>query len=98
MGVGPATRTATRDYERQRGRPRRILRFLMFLVILAVAVLLLMATVARPILRMVVVPWAEDNPSALRIGFVADLVREDLGTSLIERRPRDGSDGGGVHR
>ena len=27
-------------------------------------------------------PWAWDNPSALQLGFVEDLVREDLGSAL----------------
>ena len=57
-------------------------RFLLFLVILGVVVLVTMATVARPLVRAVVVPWAEGNPAALRIGFVEDLVREDLGAAL----------------
>jgi UPF0755 protein len=35
-----------------------------------------------------VVPWAEGNAGALRIGFVQDLVREDLGESLT--RPAAG--------
>ena len=59
-----------------------VLRFGVFLVILAAIVLITMATVARPLVRAIVVPWAQDSPAALRIGFVADLVREDLGTSL----------------
>jgi UPF0755 protein len=46
-------------------------------------------TVARPLARIAVVALAEDNPSALRIGFVADLVREDLGDALTE--PADGT-------
>ena len=34
-------------------------------------------------------PWAEDNPAALRIPFVADMVREDLGPALTA--PASGS-------
>ncbi len=83
-GRGPGDQDRYARYNDSGGGLGGVLRFLIFLVILAVAVLLLMATVARPIVRMVVVPWAEDNPSALRISFVADLVREDLGASLIE--------------
>jgi UPF0755 protein len=48
-----------------------------------------MTTVARPILRMVVVPWADGNPGALRIGFVAELVREDLGDALTQPASAD---------
>jgi len=80
-GRGPGDQ---RRYERygNGGGFGGILRFLLFLIVMAVAVLVLMATVARPVVRMVVVPWAEGNPAALRISFVADLVREDLGASL----------------
>jgi len=63
-------------------------RFVVFLFLLAAGVLVVMTTVARPILRAVVVPWAEDNPSALRVDWIADLVREDLGAALTE--PHDG--------
>ena len=45
-----------------------------------------MATVARPLVRAVVVPWADDNPAALRIPFVADMVREDIGAALTGPR------------
>ena len=52
-------------------------------------VLLVMVTVARPLVRAVVVPWADDNPAALRIPFVADMVREDIGAALTA--PASGS-------
>ena len=61
-----------------------VLRFGVFLIALAAVVLIAMVTVARPIVRAVIVPWAQDSPSALRIGFVADLVREDLGKALTD--------------
>ena len=54
-------------------------------------VLATLATVARPLVRAVVVPWAEGNPGALRIGFVADLVREDLGSALTDPAGTDAS-------
>ncbi len=59
-----------------------IVRFLAFLVLMAAIVLVTMATVARPIARVVVVAMAENNSTALHIGFVADLVREDIGAAL----------------
>lgn len=59
-----------------------LLRFAAFVAILAVIVLGTMTTVARPLLRAVVVPLAENNSAALRIGFVAELVREDIGPAL----------------
>ena len=88
-GRGPGDQ---RKYERYGGRDGGlggILRFVIFLALLAGGVLLVMVTVARPLVRAVVVPWADDNPAALRIPFVEDLVREDLGTALTD--PASGS-------
>ncbi|HEU4671675.1 MAG TPA: endolytic transglycosylase MltG [Candidatus Limnocylindrales bacterium] len=62
--------------------PRHTLRFLVFALALAALVLLALVTVLRPILVRGVVAWADDNPSALHLPFVADLVREDLGSAL----------------
>jgi len=81
-GRGPGDQ---RKYERYGGRSGGIggiIRFLLFLAILSAGVLLVMATVARPLVRAVIVPWADDNPAALRIPFVEDMVREDIGAAL----------------
>jgi UPF0755 protein len=90
-------------YGRGPGDPRRyerygrggglggLIRFLLFLAVLAAAVSLVLITVARPILRMAVAPWAEQNPGVLSIGFVADLVREDLGPALTTPASSDAS-------
>ncbi len=81
-GRGPGDQ---RRYERYGGRGGglpALLRFFIFLFVLAGIVLITLSTVARPLLRAAVVPWAEDNMGALKIGFVADLVREDLGPTL----------------
>ena len=59
-----------------------LIRFLVFAAILGSVVLVTLLTVLRPLARVAVVGWAYDNASALRIPFVADLVREDLGTNL----------------
>ena len=59
-----------------------LLRFGVFLLVLAGLVLVVLFTVGRPLVRGVVVGMAGDNPSALGIGFVADMVREDLGPVL----------------
>lgn len=82
-------------YGRGPGDPRRrgpygdpgagiggVVKFVAFIGVLAVLVLVALTTVARPILVAFVVPFAEDNPGALRIGFVADIVREDIGDAL----------------
>ena len=81
-GRGPGDQRRYERYGNPHGGLWGLARFLLFLVILGVVVLVTMATVARPLVRAVVVPWAEGNPAALRIGFVEDLVREDLGAAL----------------
>jgi UPF0755 protein len=84
-GRGPGDQRRYDRYGDSGGGLGGIVKFLLFLVVLAVLVLVAMVTFARPIARLAVVTLAEDNPSALRIGFVADLVREDLGAALTEK-------------
>src|SRR5664280_2408777 len=67
-----------------RGRGAGSLRFIVLLLLAAAVVLALLATVGRPIVRGIVVDIAGDNPSALGIGFVADMVREDLGSAMTD--------------
>ncbi|HEY8437781.1 MAG TPA: endolytic transglycosylase MltG [Candidatus Limnocylindrales bacterium] len=71
---------------RDGGRGRRgipgILKFLVFALVLAAIVLLVLVTVLRPVVKGAVLGWATDNPAALGMPFVADLVREDLGDRL----------------
>jgi UPF0755 protein len=81
-GRGPGDQRRYERYGDHRGGAAGLVRFLLFLAVLAAAVVLVLVTVARPILRMAVAPWAEENPGALEIGFVAELVREDLGPAL----------------
>ncbi|HEX5015459.1 MAG TPA: hypothetical protein VFV72_15035, partial [Candidatus Limnocylindrales bacterium] len=59
-----------------------ILRFLAFAAILAAVVLIVLITVLRPVISSAVVGWADDNPGALGIDFVADMVKDDLGPKL----------------
>ena len=73
---------------RRRGIPG-ILKFLAFALILGGIVLVLLITALRPLVRDAVVGWATDNPAALGIPFVKDLVREDLGTNLTEPASAD---------
>jgi UPF0755 protein len=68
----------------RRSEPRHHLRFLVFLLALAALVLIAMVTVLRPIVVSTVVGWADSNPGALKMPFVADLVREDLGAALTQ--------------
>ncbi len=62
-----------------------VLRFLVFTGILAVIVVIAGLTVMRPLVKAAVVGWAWDNPGSLRVEFVADFVREDLGAALTDR-------------
>lgn len=88
-GRGPGDQRRYERYGNRHSGLWGLARFLLFLVILGAVVLVTMATVARPLVRAVVVPLAEGNPAALRIGFVEDLVREDLGTALTDPASSD---------
>ena len=81
-GRGPGDQRKYERYGSRNGGIGGILRFIVFLGLLAGGVLLVMVTVARPLVRAVIVPWADDNPAALRIPFVEDMVREDIGPAL----------------
>jgi len=58
------------------------LKFLAFALVLAGVVVVASVTVMRPVVAGAVVGWAADNPAALRLPFVADLVREDVGANM----------------
>ena len=88
-GRGPGDQRKYERYGDSGGGFGGVLRFLIFLVVLAVLVLVALFTVARPIARLAIVPFAEDNPAMLRIGFIQDLVREDLGATLTDRPSGD---------
>jgi UPF0755 protein len=77
-----------RDYRTGRGTGG-IVRFLAFALILAAIVLVALVTVLRPVVKGAVVGWADDNPGALGIGFVADMVRDDLGAKLTTPASED---------
>lgn len=66
-----------------------IVRFLLFALILAAIVLAVLLTALRPMVRDAVLGWASDNPAALDMPFVADLVREDLGSKLTDPASTD---------
>jgi UPF0755 protein len=88
-GRGPGDQRRFDRYGDRRGGVTGLLKFLLFLLVLAGLVVAALFTVGRPIARLAVVSLAEDNPSALRVGFIADLVREDLGPALTQ--PHDGT-------
>lgn len=61
-----------------------VLRFAAFTLVLAGLVLGGLYFFARPAVYHAVSDWAAENPTALKLPFVADMVRADLGTSLTE--------------
>jgi UPF0755 protein len=73
---------------RRRGIPG-LVKFLLFALVLGGIVLALLVTALRPVARDLIVGWASDNPAALSMPFVADLVREDLGDALTKSASAD---------
>jgi UPF0755 protein len=69
-----------------------LLKFVLFVAILGGVVLVGLLTVMRPLVADAVVGWAYDNPGALRIPFVADMVRERLGPALTSAPSDDPAD------
>jgi UPF0755 protein len=93
----PSQRAGTVSaYEMAQQRPRTgfggLLRFGVFLAIAAAIVLLALGTVLRPVTRSLVVGFADDNPRALALPFVADFVREDLGDALTAPASSDSTE------
>jgi UPF0755 protein len=87
LGHGPRGGTVSASELAQRrgsGGGHGWFRFVLFLVLAAGLVLAGLVTVGRPLVRGVVVGLAGENPGALGIGFVADMVREDLGSALTD--------------
>lgn len=68
----------------RRGGVPTVVKFLVFAVVLGAVVLLIAFTALRPLVRDAIIGWASDNPGALGVPFVADLVKEDLGPALTE--------------
>ncbi len=60
------------------------LKFLVFALVLAAIVLAIALTVLRPVVGSLVMTVAEDNPAALRLPFVKDIVAENLGDALTK--------------
>jgi UPF0755 protein len=92
FGRGPGDQRRYERYGHRRSGAAGLIGFVLFLLVLAALVLVALFTIARPIARLVIVPLAEDNPAALRIGFIQDLVREDLGPALTSPAGTDPSE------
>jgi UPF0755 protein len=83
LGRGPRLATGRRNSDGGSGTGG-LIRLLLFIVVLAGIVLVASLTVLRPVISHAVVDYASKNPSALKLPFVADLVREDLGAALTD--------------
>lgn len=68
-----------------------LLKFLVFALVLAGVVLVVLLTALRPVVNSVVLDFAADNPAALQVPFVKDIVREDLGPALTTAASSDPS-------
>ena len=64
-------------------------RFLLFALVLAGIVLILAITALRPLVNSAILGWAADNPAALELPFVHDIVREDVGAAMTEPAASD---------
>ncbi len=89
----PPNRQRTDRYGPRRGSGfAGLIRFAVFAVVLGGVILVVLATALRPLSRSVILGFAFDNPGAMRIGFVGDLVREELGPVLTEPASNDKSE------
>jgi UPF0755 protein len=91
LGAQPGADDDRRDYRSPRsGGPGTVVRFAVFTGILASLVLGGLYFFARPALVHAISGWAAENPTALKLPFVADIVRSELGDSLTQ--PMDATD------
>lgn len=80
-----------RNYRKGRsGGPGQIFRFVVFAAVVASIVVGGLYFVARPIVANGIVDWASDNPTALQLPFVADVVRGTLWGAIS--KPVDATD------
>ncbi|HEX7491776.1 MAG TPA: endolytic transglycosylase MltG [Candidatus Limnocylindrales bacterium] len=84
-------RQPSRDYKKSRAAGNgRKLRFALFAAVIGGLVLGGLNFVVKPAVLGGVVDWAAQNPTALKLPFVADIVRGELSTSLTQ--PIDATD------
>jgi UPF0755 protein len=90
-GRRPASQDIERDYRSSRSSGRgHFIRFAIFTLLLGGLVVGGLYFVARPIALNGIVGWAADNPTALRLPFISEIVRGELGSSLTQ--PVDAQD------
>ncbi|MEO8437537.1 MAG: endolytic transglycosylase MltG [Chloroflexota bacterium] len=65
------------------------LKFLVFALVLAAVVLAVALTAARPVVGSLVMTVAEDNPAALQLPFIKEIVAENLGDALTKPAATD---------
>jgi UPF0755 protein len=90
----PVDYEPNRRYGSESGRVRRrggggsgivgLVKFLVFTLLLAGLVLVVGLTALRPLVNNALLDIAKDNPGTLTLPFIADIVREDLGTALTQ--------------
>jgi UPF0755 protein len=85
-----AAAESRRDYKKSRSGIGSVLRFAAFTLVLASLVLGLLYSFARPAVFHAIANWGAENPTALELPFVKDIVRSDLGSSLTA--PMDAAD------
>jgi UPF0755 protein len=84
-------RSVDRSYRRGRfSGAAPVLRFAVLTLVLAGLVTAGLWYVARPLAVRAIVDWAADNPTALQVPFIADLVRNEFHRELVE--PVDATD------
>jgi UPF0755 protein len=85
LGARPSQSEPRRNYRKARsGGTGSVLRFGLMAAVIGGIVVSLLYFVARPIVVNSVVDWAAENPTALSLPFVPDIVRGALSTSLTE--------------
>lgn len=84
-GRRPASQDIERDYRSSRSSGRgHFIRFAIFTLLLGGLVVGGLYFVARPIALNGIVGWAADNPTALKLPFISEIVRSELGSSLTQ--------------
>lgn len=89
---GPPVGQRRRDPEHPGGGLPGLLRFILFAGILGAVVIVAGLTALRPLVRAAIVGYAWDNTGSLKVDFVADFVREDLGDLLTTAPGTDDSE------
>lgn len=89
-GVAGTVSLGQLAYERRRGRPNQVARFAVFALVLGAVVVGGLFLFVRPLAAGAITNWAAENSTALKVPFVADIVRGELGTSLTQ--PVDAKD------